>query len=52
MPHIVSYLFRSLGSVVGLSIGSTLLQVSLRNSLRATLKGDMDVNEASSLTTH
>ncbi|KAJ7029714.1 member of the major facilitator superfamily [Mycena alexandri] len=45
MATAVSYLFRSLGSVVGLSIGSTLLQVSLRNSLRATLKGDMDVNE-------
>ncbi|KAJ7738736.1 MFS general substrate transporter [Mycena metata] len=45
MATAVSYLFRSLGSVVGLSIGSTLLQVSLRNSLRATLKGELDINE-------
>ncbi|KAJ7184727.1 member of the major facilitator superfamily [Mycena filopes] len=45
MATAASYLFRSLGSVVGLSIGSTLLQVSLRTSLRATLKGDVDVDE-------
>ncbi|TFK33386.1 member of the major facilitator superfamily [Crucibulum laeve] len=35
----VSYLFRSLGSVVGLSIGSTLVQDTLRSSLRAKLTG-------------
>ncbi|ESK86086.1 mfs multidrug transporter [Moniliophthora roreri MCA 2997] len=40
----VSYLFRSLGSVVGLSIGSTILQDSLRNTLRRELTGQ-DVNE-------
>ncbi|KAJ7084610.1 member of the major facilitator superfamily [Mycena belliarum] len=42
----VSYLFRSLGSVVGLSIGSTLLQGFLRTALRAKLAGaDVDVEE-------
>ncbi|PPQ68736.1 hypothetical protein CVT24_007563 [Panaeolus cyanescens] len=40
----VSYLFRSLGSVVGLSVGSTLVQGSLRSSLRQKLSGD-DVDE-------
>lgn len=35
----VSYLFRSLGSVVGISVGSTLLQGSLRADLRRELKG-------------
>ncbi|KAJ6504440.1 member of the major facilitator superfamily [Mycena vulgaris] len=46
MATATSYLFRSLGSVVGLSIGSTLLQVSLRTSLRAKLTGtDVDVDE-------
>ncbi|KAJ7736049.1 MFS general substrate transporter [Mycena maculata] len=39
-----SYLFRSLGSVVGLSVGSTLLQSSLRSSLREKLTG-ADVEE-------
>jgi hypothetical protein len=36
---IVSYLFRSLGSVVALSIGSTLIQDNLRTSLRKHLSG-------------
>ncbi|KAF8209487.1 member of the major facilitator superfamily [Mycena galopus ATCC 62051] len=45
MATAVSYLFRSLGSVVGLSVGSTLLQVSLRTSLRKMLTGDVDVDE-------
>ncbi|KXN86817.1 Vacuolar membrane amino acid uptake transporter fnx2, partial [Leucoagaricus sp. SymC.cos] len=35
----VSYLFRSLGSVIGLSIGSTLVQSTLRSVLHRTLKG-------------
>ncbi|KAJ3780548.1 member of the major facilitator superfamily [Lentinula aff. detonsa] len=35
----VSYLFRSLGSVVGLSIGSTILQDVLRSILRQRLTG-------------
>ncbi|KAJ3500673.1 hypothetical protein NLJ89_g9689 [Agrocybe chaxingu] len=39
----VSYLFRSLGSVVGLSVGSTLVQMSLQSSLREKLSGaDVD----------
>ncbi|KAF8869045.1 MFS general substrate transporter [Infundibulicybe gibba] len=40
----VSYLFRSLGSVVGLSVGSTLIQSSLKSSLRRKLAGS-DVDE-------
>ncbi|KAF8629380.1 hypothetical protein AX17_005676 [Amanita inopinata Kibby_2008] len=36
----VSYLFRSLGFVVGLSIGSTLVQDTLRSSLRHKLSGN------------
>ncbi|KAF9069478.1 member of the major facilitator superfamily [Rhodocollybia butyracea] len=40
----VSYLFRSLGSVVGLSIGSTILQDVLRSILRHRLTGH-DINE-------
>ncbi|KAJ3576364.1 hypothetical protein NP233_g456 [Leucocoprinus birnbaumii] len=35
----VSYLFRSLGSVVGLSIGSTIVQSTLRSVLHRTLHG-------------
>ncbi|EIW52680.1 MFS general substrate transporter [Trametes versicolor FP-101664 SS1] len=35
----VSYLFRSLGSVIGLSVGTTLTQDFLRKSLRARLSG-------------
>ena len=34
-----SYLFRSLGTVVGLSIGTTLTQDVLRQSLRRRLTG-------------
>ncbi|KAF5337822.1 hypothetical protein D9758_015711 [Tetrapyrgos nigripes] len=40
----VSYLFRSLGSVVGLAVGSTILQDTLRVTLHRTLTGH-DVNE-------
>ncbi|THH14448.1 hypothetical protein EW146_g5877 [Bondarzewia mesenterica] len=40
----VSYLFRSLGSVVGLSVGSTLFQDTLRKYLHARLVGQ-DVEE-------
>ena len=40
----VSYLFRSLGSVIGLSIGSALVQSSLRRTLFARLQGE-DVEE-------
>lgn len=35
-----SYLFRSLGSVIGLSISSTVVQQSLRTQLREKLSGD------------
>ncbi|KAI0643317.1 MFS general substrate transporter [Trametes meyenii] len=35
----VSYLFRSLGSVIGLSVGTTLAQDVLRQNLRARLSG-------------
>ncbi|KAJ6256757.1 Vacuolar membrane protein [Drechslerella dactyloides] len=35
----VSYLFRSLGSVVGVSVASTLLQGELRGRLRSELEG-------------
>jgi len=35
-----SYLFRSLGSVIGLSITSTVVQQSLRTQLREKLNGD------------
>ncbi|KAJ6566891.1 member of the major facilitator superfamily [Mycena capillaripes] len=45
MATAASYLFRSLGSVVGLSVGSTLLQLSLRVSLRKALTDDVDVDE-------
>jgi len=39
----VSYLFRSLGSVIGLSIGSTLIQNTLRSTLHKRLSGaDVD----------
>ena len=41
----VSYLFRSLGSVVGLSVGTTITQDVLRQSLRRRLTGeDSDVD--------
>jgi hypothetical protein len=42
--YIVSYLFRSLGSVIALSIGSTLFQDTLRGSLRSHLSG-VDADE-------
>ncbi|KAJ6479889.1 member of the major facilitator superfamily [Mycena vitilis] len=45
MATAASYLFRSLGSVIGLSVGSTLLQLSLRTSLRKALTDDIDVEE-------
>ncbi|PPQ81566.1 hypothetical protein CVT25_013409 [Psilocybe cyanescens] len=42
----VSYLFRSLGSVVGLSVGSTIAQGTLRSALRRRLSGaGIDVDE-------
>ncbi|TFK47620.1 MFS general substrate transporter [Heliocybe sulcata] len=42
----VSYLYRSLGSVMGISIGSTLVQDKLRNLLRTRLVGeDLDIDE-------
>ncbi|KAK2810694.1 hypothetical protein FQN50_002737 [Emmonsiellopsis sp. PD_5] len=40
-----SYLFRSLGSVIGLSLGATVLQQSLRNDLRSTLGGNKDIDK-------
>jgi len=40
----VSYLFRSLGTVFGISVGSSLVQNSLRKYLSKELKGD-DVDE-------
>ncbi|KZV76626.1 MFS general substrate transporter [Peniophora sp. CONT] len=40
----VSYLFRSLGSVLCLSVGSTIFQATLRRKLHATLEG-ADVDE-------
>ncbi|KAF7430237.1 hypothetical protein PC9H_005939 [Pleurotus ostreatus] len=40
----VSYLFRSLGSVVGLSVGSSLVQGTLRTALRKKLDGT-DIEE-------
>ena len=45
---LVSYLFRSLRGVVGLSVGSTLVQDTLRYSLRLRLSGD-DAQEASTM---
>lgn len=41
---VVSYLFRSLGSVVGLSVGTTLTQATLRKQLHERLSG-ADVDE-------
>jgi len=40
-----SYLFRSLGSVVGLSISATVVQQSLRNQLRDRLSSGKDADE-------
>jgi hypothetical protein len=47
----VSYLFRSLGSVVGLSVGATLVQGTLRSSLQRKLSGQ-DVDEVSPTSLH
>lgn len=44
MSPTVSYLFRSLGSVVGLSVGTTLTQATLRKRLHERLSG-ADVDE-------
>lgn len=41
----VSYLFRSLGSVVGLSLGSTIVQATLRSTLFERLHGSQDIDE-------
>jgi hypothetical protein len=40
-----SYLFRSLGSVIGLSLCSTIVQQSLRTSLRSALHHGKDVDK-------
>jgi hypothetical protein len=40
LPLTVSYLFRSLGTVVTLSIGSSITQYTLRGHLRARLSGE------------
>jgi predicted MFS family arabinose efflux permease len=40
-----SYLFRSLGSVTGVSLASTIVQQSLRSNLRASLKSDHDIEK-------
>ena len=40
-----SYLFRSLGSVVGLSISATVVQQSLRDQLRDKLSSGRDADE-------
>lgn len=39
-----SYLFRSLGSVVGLSLSATVVQQTLRNQLRDRLKSGNDAD--------
>ncbi|KAL2001551.1 hypothetical protein VTN02DRAFT_1601 [Thermoascus thermophilus] len=39
-----SYLFRSLGSVIGLSLSSTVVQQLLRNRLRSALGGNKDID--------
>ncbi|KAL2371125.1 MFS multidrug transporter [Blastomyces gilchristii SLH14081] len=40
-----SYLFRSLGSVIGLSFASTMVQQSLRTGLRSALDNNKDVDK-------
>jgi hypothetical protein len=40
-----TYLFRSLGSVVGVSTAATIVQQSLRTRLRASLKDGKDVDK-------
>lgn len=45
----MSYLFRSLGAIVGVSVGGTLVQGSLRSLLYRRLAGeDVDIDEVSS----
>ena len=45
---VVSYLFRSMGSVLGISIGSTLVQNTLRKHLHERLTGeDVDIDDVS-----
>ena len=39
-----SYLFRSLGSVIGLSLSSTVVQQALRNRLRDALRDSKDID--------
>lgn len=39
-----TYLFRSLGSVIGLSLSATIVQQSLKTLLRIRLKGNRDVD--------
>ncbi|KAH6908827.1 membrane transporter [Coprinopsis sp. MPI-PUGE-AT-0042] len=41
----VSYLFRSMGSVVGLSAASMITQMALKSALRERLAGGQDVDE-------
>ncbi|EGN97222.1 hypothetical protein SERLA73DRAFT_57316, partial [Serpula lacrymans var. lacrymans S7.3] len=41
----VSYLFRSLGSLAGVSLGSTIMQYTLRKSLREHLQGSTDIDK-------
>lgn len=40
-----SYLFRSLGSVIGISLSSTVVQQSLRAHLRSSLKSGKDADK-------
>lgn len=40
-----SYLFRSLGSVLGLSLSSTVVQQALRSHLRSSLHDNKDVDK-------
>ncbi|EJD00248.1 uncharacterized protein FOMMEDRAFT_112623 [Fomitiporia mediterranea MF3/22] len=40
----ISYLFRSMGSVLGISVGSTLVQNTLRKYLRERLIGQVGIN--------
>ncbi|OJD16219.1 hypothetical protein AJ78_03599 [Emergomyces pasteurianus Ep9510] len=40
-----SYLFRSLGSVIGLSFASTIVQQSLRSGLRSALGNNKDIDK-------
>lgn len=40
-----SYLFRSLGSVIGLSLSSTVVQQLLRERLRTGLRNSKDIDE-------